>query len=75
MQNKDIKPTPRKQIYEVFDCMREPSIQEHLWEWFKATVSGNFHTLEDREKLYIVLVYELMVKLTEASAGIIKTRP
>jgi hypothetical protein len=55
-------------MYRLFDYASLPRIREILWIWLKATVTNGYNkSLEFREKENILLLYEKLLKLIEAS--------
>ena len=56
-------------IFRFFDYADLPFIREHLWDWFKATVSGTFnsHVFDMGQRYDLVYLYEHIEKLVEAA--------
>lgn len=60
---------PHLVIDRFFDYAGLESLQEHLWDWFKLTVSGTYNTqLIDKNRRYdMILFYEHMERIIEAA--------
>jgi hypothetical protein len=58
---------PYQVIYELFDYAHLPQIRESIWEWLKATTSGNYHKLSVSERGNLLYLYEKIEKLIEAA--------
>ena len=58
---------PHLAIDEFFDFSHLDDARNLLWEWMKATISGQFASLEPEEKEAIIVLYEKTEKLMEAA--------
>ena len=57
---------PYQVIHAFFDYAHLPQIREHLWEWLKLTVSGNYNKESCRERTNLLYFYEKIEQLVEA---------
>lgn len=67
LSDEEIK-EPYLVIYKLFDFGHFPDIKQMLWDSFKATITGTYSKNLSREERYdIVILYEYLEKLIEAS--------
>ncbi len=64
--NKEEIEDPYQVIHGFFDYGHLPQIREHLWEWLKLAVSGNYHRESCTEKSNLLYFYEKIEQLVEA---------
>ena len=65
--NDEERADPYLVIHDFFNYAKLPEVREALWEWVKATVTGDYHTYSRREKASLVYLYERIEHLIEAS--------
>jgi hypothetical protein len=54
-------------IAAIFDYQGLPLIREDMDELFRALVVGDYHTLSEKERSYLIGLYNNLRKITEAS--------
>lgn len=65
--SKDEAENPYQVLDELFDHAHLPEIRILLWDWLKATVSGNYPALDLRERTSMLALYDMMLKTIEAA--------
>lgn len=59
---------PLLAIHEFFACAHLPEIRQQLWELLKATITGSYcHVLNRQERSDLIHLYEKLEKLIEAA--------
>jgi hypothetical protein len=63
----EIKEDPHEVLAQIFDCMDKNSLQKHLWELLKTSITGSFHTIPPDEQKVLVIAYEQLSVLLETA--------
>ncbi|NCT92959.1 MAG: hypothetical protein GXC72_00920 [Chitinophagaceae bacterium] len=53
-----MKDSTQKAVAELFDFANPDECKQLLWEWFRSTIVGNYHSLDQSEKDAIAGLYE-----------------
>ena len=57
---------PYQVIHGFFDYAHLPQVREHLWEWLKLTVSGNYHNISRTKRSNLLYFYDKIEVLVES---------
>jgi hypothetical protein len=58
---------PHEVIADIFNCWHLPQLRDELWDWFKVTVAGNFHTEPPKSRSNFTQLFEKLQRLVEAA--------